>query len=360
MNKNKVLFVCPKYDESRISGTSVRPIQMLRAFKNVYGSENVIEAIGESKDRKKVYQNINIDELDLVYMENSTMPLALTDDDHFPRNILLEFIFFRKCKNLNIPVFVFYRDVRWRFNFYKKKHKFIKRVATYIFYIFELVLYKISKVKLCLPSYDMADYVPLYSKDRVIALPPGSNASIPQKHHYKYGETFRLLYIGGILPPVYDLTEMFSVLEKIENAELVIICREAEWRLITEDKLYKTGNNIEIVHESGLALESRLRDAHALFDFRSGSKYLNFSMPIKIFESIGAGLPVICKANTAYGNYISHNRLGWVFNNSNELILGLNEIIASPKEYQKISKNTFLHSEQVSWASRIEKLRGLD
>ncbi|MDG1163817.1 MAG: glycosyltransferase [Porticoccaceae bacterium] len=359
MKRNKVLFVCPKYDESRISGTSVRPIQMLQALKDVYGPENVVEAVGESSDRRKVYKNLDIDELHLVYMENSTMPLALTDDDHIPRNIFLEYTLFQKCKNKNISVFVFYRDVRWRFNFYKRKHKFLKRMFAYTFYFIELALYKLSNVKLCMPSCHMADYVPLYSRDTVIKLPPGSSCGIAYNHSYNYGEKFRLLYTGGILPPVYDLTEMFSVLENIENIELVLVCRAVEWKLAIEANMYKPGANVKIVHESGAALESLFRHAHAFLDFREGTEYLNFSMPIKIFESIGAGLPVICKANTAYGNYVKHNHAGWVFEDSVGLISGLKEIVDSPEEYIEIAKKTNLHSKDVTWISRIEKLRAL-
>ena len=359
MKKNKVLFVCPKYDESRISGTSVRPIQMLQALKDVYGPENVVVAVGESSDRRKVYQNLDIDELDFVYMENSTMPLALTDVDHVPRNLLLEYRFFSKCRARKVPVFVFYRDIRWRFDFYRSKNWLFKRLFAYIFYILELAIYRLVGARLCMPSCDMADYVPLFSRSNVTELPPGSNCEVAIERSYVEGEKFQLLYVGGVLPPVYDLTKMLQIVSLSKHVEFVIVCRKAEWDYVLANKTYALLDNVKVVHESGNALSKRFTSAHALLDFRTGVEYLNFSMPIKIFESLGTGLPVICNGETAFGRYVRSKQVGWVYSDLQAIIEGVEKLVCDPEGYRIVSRTTYEHSKSVTWTSRIETIRDL-
>jgi len=49
------------------------------------------------------------------------------------------------------------------------------------------------------------------------------------------------------------------------------------------------------------------------------SNYLQFSMPIKLFEAIGAGLPIITNKSTEMGNFVDRKNLGWTFETQHDL-----------------------------------------
>ena len=71
---------------------------------------------------------------------------------------------------------------------------------------------------------------------------------------------------------------------------------------------------VKIIHESGKELEKYYEEADicSLF-FESES----FAMPIKLFEILGHQKPIATK-NTAAGEFIKRNKVGWEVSYSEE------------------------------------------
>jgi len=143
---NKVLVYFPYPLREANSGSAVRPLKMLQAFRE-YTNKNGLELIeihGDSKERKKRVKEfkskVNPNDVLFCYMENSTLPFWLTDKDHFPRTPLLEISFFRYLKQYSIPLGLFYRDIYWKFDDYALKG--YKRRIMRIIYRAEHSIYK--------------------------------------------------------------------------------------------------------------------------------------------------------------------------------------------------------------------------
>ena len=80
---------------------------------------------GYAKERKKRFDEIKTQvkngvKFDFLYSESSTMPTILTEPHHMPIHPFVDFSLFRFCKKNGIKIGLFYRDIYWKFDIYKK------------------------------------------------------------------------------------------------------------------------------------------------------------------------------------------------------------------------------------------------
>src|SRR5699024_1878719 len=124
MEKKQCIFHIPiDLRGQKNSGSSVRPNKMIEAFQNIGYKVEII--MGDGKKKKKIKKR---EKYDFLYSESSNLPTLLTETHHFPRYPFLDFRFFRFCKKHNIKIGLFYRDVHWKFDHFKKgksKYKLI-------------------------------------------------------------------------------------------------------------------------------------------------------------------------------------------------------------------------------------------
>ena len=125
--KNMIFHIPMQIDPKMQSGSQVRPHNMIQAFKNI--GYNVDVVMGYVKNRKKqiakIKENINNGvKYDFLYSESSTMPTTLTEKNHLPIAPFLDFDFFKFCKQYGIKIGLFYRDIHWKFEQYKKQTPF--------------------------------------------------------------------------------------------------------------------------------------------------------------------------------------------------------------------------------------------
>ena len=101
MNKQIIFHIPNKLDKSQNSGSQIRPIKMIQAFKNIgYKVDLIMGTVKERKIQiKNLKQRINAGEkYEFLYSESSTMPTALTEPHHLPVAPFLDFDFFKYCK----------------------------------------------------------------------------------------------------------------------------------------------------------------------------------------------------------------------------------------------------------------------
>ena len=106
--KKRIIFHIPfKIDKKRLSGTNIRPVKLLNAFKELGYTVDFISGYGEERKKtiEQIKQNIkNGIKYEFLYSESSTMPTLLTEKNHFPRYPFLDFNFFKFCKNNGIKI----------------------------------------------------------------------------------------------------------------------------------------------------------------------------------------------------------------------------------------------------------------
>ena len=304
------------------SGSQVRPSRMIKAFRQLgYRVETVV---GSAEERRRSMELIREmmkagHRFDFAYAESSTMPTLLTEPHHMPTYPLLDFRFFKYLKKQSIPVGLFYRDAYWRFSVYARRVSFPKRHVARAFYWYDWIRYRELLNHLFLPTTKMLEVLPSWTGGTVSALPPGCeeyDPSIPDASSTDISmadRSLRLFYVGGIQPPLYNMRPMLEVVNELEGVSLTICCRESEWQ---ECELFYErvfdAQKMHIVHAHGFELADYYRSADMFIDLRKEHAYWRYTLPLKVFEPIGFGLPSIIGYCSEAARFVERNETGWV------------------------------------------------
>lgn len=314
-NRKYCIFHIPNYiDKSKASGSSIRPVKMLEAFrKNGYHVDCVW---GYGKERKKAIKRIkgNIRQgrkYDFLYSESSTMPTLLTEKDHFPRYPLLDFNFFKFCKKNGIKVGIFYRDVQWKFPFYAQQVNWIKRWFSIPLYKYDLYKYRKLIDVFYLPSLEMKKYLGEYSellKKSQILMPGCDKKSLAEDK--KDTEELHIFYVGGIRG-IYDIKLFLKTVSGMDHIKVTLCCRKNEWETVSgEYKEYMT-DNINVIHVSGEQLADYYAWADICSVYAGIGEYFSMAMPVKVFEYLSYLKPMLGVKGTVSGDFIEENDIGW-------------------------------------------------
>lgn len=322
MGKKRCIFHIPDYvDPLGMSGSSVRPNNMIKAFVNLGYEVAVITGYGNCRaEQIKLVKNriINGVKYDFLYAESSTMPTLLTEKNHVPKYPFLDYSFFKFCRKSGIKIGLFYRDIYWKFPAYKNSVSFLKRCISIPMYKYDLHMYKklinvfyvaSSKVKIYLPK----SFRNLY----VDTLPPGAeynhNFLDDSENHFNNlnKDNLVIFYVGGISKEYYDLTEMLKALYSRTNVCLYLCCREKEWEIeyCRYDKFLT--DRIKVIHESGKNLLEYYNIADVTSIVLNPSEYRNMAMPIKLFEYLSHTVPVLITSESVAADFVY--KTGWGF-----------------------------------------------
>jgi glycosyltransferase involved in cell wall biosynthesis len=293
------------------SASGIRPLQMMEAFRSL-GIE--VDAVcGYAAERAQAMARVEryIDQgvpYAFMYGESSTEPTLLTDRHHLPLNPLLDFGFFARLRSRAIPLGVFYRDIYWRFPGYGPMLPLWKRWGAKLFYRYDLLQYRRLLDRLYLPSMAMAAHVPWFDRARMVALPPGfADQALPASPPAR---KLRLLYVGGI-GDHYRMHELFRALGMASAAELTVCTREADWLAVCQEYPVGAAGNVRIVHRSGAQLQELIANADLGVICVDPHAYWTFAAPVKLYEYLGAGKPVLASQGTLAADFVEREGIGW-------------------------------------------------
>ena len=298
------------------AASAIRPRKMLEAFQDNFGEVFVISGYGkERREKFKKLKKLILSGLkyEFMYSENSTMPNLMTEKNHMPYYPFLERTIFKFCKEHNIPIGLFYRDVYWKFPVYKQKVSFMKRCITLPLYKYDLLIYNKYIDIMYLPSDEMKGYVDF--KGITKALPPGDDAqdeSVKRKGEAR-NKQLELFYVGGVGGD-YDISKLLEGVSRCEFLHLTLCCHENQWEQWVQEKGLNVSENITIVHKKGEELEEFYEKADLGILFFTSSGYRKMAMPVKLFEYIGHFLPVVATKGCAAGTFVENNDIGWTIN----------------------------------------------
>lgn len=364
MKKFLVYFPFPA--PSSESGSGVRPQKIIEAF-NEFAKENGLECIfivGTASERtvllKKLYQEVNASDILFCYMENRTIPIWLTDPNHWPMHPLLDVNFFRYLKKNNIPLGIFYRDIYWKFDhIYKLSNPVLKKVIIQMFKL-ELKMFNKYSKKIFLPSFAMNKYVGM-PPEKVISSPPGGIDRTLETHTNKINGIVTAIYVGAA-DPRYGIFDVLEALSQLNNdgtkIYLKLVCREKEFQLHHEKfQPYLEKEWLEIFHASGEKLIPIYNQADFGIVTYKNDEYNDFSMPVKLFEYISYGLPVLASNTTAMKEVVEANHFGKTVNDTVEDIKeGLSAFLneQTRKEYHENAIRA-LKTKHL-WKHRVEQI----
>ncbi|KZZ85063.1 glycosyltransferase family 4 protein [Bacillus sp. SJS] len=362
--KHAIVYFPYELQKNPKSGSGVRPKRLVEAFTRYGEKENlkIIVISGQTKDRKERIReylgNHDVKDAVFCYMENSTMPYWLTDKDHVPRGIGMDFSFWKKLKENHVPIGCFYRDVYWQFDdMYVPPfgYKFLTPVMRNI-YRRELSTYHKVVDKMYLPSLEMNRFVK-WEKE-FDELPPGMEQVPALEHNTSSIPT--AVYVGGITDTVGILTmlEAFSLLnEGGVNVKLEFICREGEFKKYPEVQKFQDEPWISIQHLSGDELKEVYKSADLALIPREKNTYHDFAMPVKLFEYLSYSLPIVATNCDAHARFLEDNQFGIVSTVDKQDFAEAVHQALKPEVHQELVRSIQEHAfEKNSWDARVQKV----
>ncbi len=351
----KILFHYPFPLIYPIDGSSVRPLKMLEAFKELGYTVDIV--CGYRKERSRAISEIKNKishgvQYDFLYTESSTMPTLLTEKHHLPLAPFLDFNFFSFLKKKGVPIGLFYRDIYWIFPPYSQLVGKIKALISKQFYLYDLKQYEKYLDQLYIPSFEMKKYIPINKKILTSALPPGH--SVEQQEIKNINKKINLLYIGGFSDH-YQMHELFYALKKLPSVQLILCTRQAEWE--SQKQTYPSIPNIKIVHSFGKELENLYRMSDIAMLFFPPQEYRNFAAPVKLYEYLGHLKPIIASSGTLAGNFVASNNIGWEIPYHHEHLINLIHTIQKKPSIikEKISYCKII-SQNHTWKARAQQV----
>lgn len=359
-NSKKMIFHIPLFlDENAMSASGIRPLKMIKGFKDAGFDVEIVS--GNAKERNvktaEILKKIkNGEKYDFCYSESSTMPTLLTDRHHLPLHPFVDFGFFKDLKKNGIPIGLFYRDVYWTFDLYKKSVPALKRIFAYCFYKYDLRMYNKFVDTLFLPSLKMFNYIPGEVKvPDVKALPSGCEIykNTEQKNDH---EGLNILYVGGITAPLYDITPLVKAVTNRSMLHLTVICRKNEYDAMKNYYNMESVPNISVIHGRGDIVEECYKKADIFSIVRSFDEYLTFAMPFKLFEALSHGIPVVTSPGTAVSDFVESNDVGWIVDgNYGEFLQNLAE---NKELLEEKRKNVIKAIPENTWEARALSVAG--
>jgi hypothetical protein len=338
------------------SGSEVRPKQMIEAFHMLGYDVEQVTGYGKERSRSivEVLRNIKNGKIyDFVYAESGPTPTLLSEPHHLPIYPCLDFNFLGQIKSYGIPIGMFYRDLHWRFERYRQAFPWYKRAMAILFHWYDWFQYKRLVDWLFLPSLRMQKALPSkWGNDNLSALPPGGKICGIDGRSTTFALPLRLFYVGGITPPLYDLRPMFNAVAQVKGIELVVCCREEEW--IDQRSYYPNPkkSNVQIVHAYGSALSQLYQTSHVFALIWQPYEYLDFAMPVKLFEALGHSLPIITLEGTESARFVAREDVGWVVSDMKQFHLLLIHLRDHPKELIKKQQHCQSVRQQHRWIDR--------
>jgi len=242
----------------------------------------------------ELIQIIKRNEIDCVYVEALAASLFAFD-----------YIFLEKFKKNDIPIFPFIRDMYWKYDGMFRKtsqnRKWLMRCSK------EFDWYTRNASALLFPSKIMADSVDYPEK---YVLPPAGDPSRCLAPELPYNKN--IVFSGGISPKYGIDTLMRSMAllgERFFDARCSVIGQDdketiCEWKdsrcaTFIPDKTYNE-------------MPQLLANAYMTTIPIPKIPHNDFAMPLKLFDYMSAGRPVIATDCTAQAEFIKRNQIGIV------------------------------------------------
>lgn len=355
-----------KLNQEAMSAPMLRPRKLIQAFQNIGYCVDVVEGTAKEraikiKDIKNKMKEGRI--YDFMYAESSTMPTILTEAHHLPTHPFLDFSFFKFIKKNNIKIGLFYRDIYWKFESYKKGLPAWKSSIAILCYKYDLMMYEKLLNKFYIASPKVLEYIDSETLKAISsALPPGSENIVVEDTNKMernfYKEPLHIFYVGG-LGNYYQIVNLMEAVNKNLKCELTICCREKEWETEKNNLEQYRASNIHIIHKSNTELEPYYEKADICSLMFKPSIYINMAMPYKSFEYLAHLKPVLATRGTAIGDFVKTNDIGWSIDYTvKEIKKIITVIIAHPELLQNKIFNCKKVKQKNTWEERVKEIVG--
>lgn len=367
--KRCIFYLPHELPEKCFTPGRLRPKKMIQAFRDIgYDVFVICGYCNERKERiKELKCNIkNGYHYEFMYTESSSIPTLLTQPHHYPTHPFMDFSFFSYIKKQGIKIGLFYRDIHWKFNIfkpftYRKILAPIKKYMYLAFYKYDILQYKRLIDCFYLPSMTMAEIIGSKRLKKIssLLLPASDNLCIKRKDYSKRDFTekpLHIFYVGNISEH-YHLMEILKAVSRTEHCTMTLCCNEQIWLNQKEEFEPYLADNIHIIHKNSDELEPYYEEADIGSILLEHNSYMDMAIPFKSFEYLAHEIPAIATADTAIGDFIETNGIGWTIPYNAEAAHELlKRIIQNPELISEKQQNCIKTKQDNLWTVRAKKV----
>ena len=344
--KSNIIYITFIDFEDQKSGSSVRPKKIYDAFLEEGYNVSLLKGQQNRKLERwkacfKFFKEIKNKEYEFCYVEPPAGPIFNLCD-----HLLLLYI----SKIMKVPVGLFYRDAYWKFaDWYEVKG--LKKFIINTMHKFDWKIIKSVCKRVYFPSKTMGD---LFDFSDKMPLPPGAEKISVDK---KKSDEVELIYVGGVSEQYGGtlLLEAMEEVNKVKKINLHLVCREEEVKKIEG---YKGKEWLSLYHASGDELKEIYDKANVAIIPRKVDFYMDFAMPVKLFEYISYELPIISTNCKEVAKFINENNIGLVCDDNVQSLVNTLLSIDMDK-INELTKNVKLAKENNTWNSRVKEIKRL-
>lgn len=341
------------------SASGIRPVKMRRAFEDA--GYLVLEISGNHEQRrgqiKELRRRIRAGlRPDFVYSESATNPTGLGEKVTRHTSWARDIRFLQFCRRKGIPVGLFYRDIYWAFPEFGQALSRLTLTLMMWRYRADLRGYSTGVDVLFVPSIGMTDFIPIQNKYAYYPLPSGTERVLTGNS----GKGVGVLYVGGI-GEHYRMHEAFrgTRIAAAGGADVRFrVCtRKQEWVGARENYEPLRGTSISVAHASGQELECLFAESNVGSLFVEPSLYRDFAVPMKLYDYIGHGMPVIASEGTLVGQVVREWNIGWTIPYNAEAWSDLiHRLDDDPLELEVKRRSVLKISPEQTWLARAREV----
>ena len=333
MTRDKILMHVPYSflgEQDRTSGSRVVPYQLYLAFQEIGYKVDLI--IGSRAVRQgqvmELIKSRKLDEYSFCFSEPSTNPV----------HPVVDYAFYSLLWANKVPTAIYYTDAYWKFpDLFPLPH--FKSPLFRFRYRFDLFVFSRAASIVLFPTGAMADVFQLRCPK--VVLPFGGEILFQDSHTRPEIDT--AIYVGGIAHRygAAVLLRAFDLINERTRLNLELVCREDE--LEREQAVfgpYFSAGWLYIHHLSGDALHEVYRKGDLAIIALLKNVYNDIVIPVKMFEYLSHGLPMVATHCTETANFITHNQVGLIAeDNPESLAEKILQLMNDPELYRELRRN---------------------
>lgn len=341
-------------DPQPAAASRLRPKKMLESFHELGGTVHRItgtplqRSLAYGDLRRRVRRGRRIDYL---YSENSTQPNVLASSVRGGIAPFLDSRILRFADRHRIPAGQFYRDVYWRFPGALASSPPLRRAVMEAAYRFDAAVLRRLRTHVFLPSERMGPVVPL-PEGRYSALPPGCDV-----HDSISPEGLHLLYVGG-LGSEYGMQLCVEAVRSVPGVSLTMVVRPDDWkrhRAVYEPLM---DDSIRVVHARSHELGPIYDQASACVLFVEPGEYRTFAAPVKFFEYMSYGKPILLSEGTYAAEFAAARGIGLEIPYTRDAFTAaLHELAEHPEMLQHLAEGAQRERHANTWLRRAQQAR---
>lgn len=349
INSKKIIYITYVDFDNLTSGSSVRPKKMYDAFRELDYEITLLTGLQNRyferiKNIFKVYKEIRKLEYAYCYVEPPAGPVFNIFD-----HLLLLYI-----KNVKkVPIGLFYRDAYWKFaDWYELKG--LKRFIINTMHRFDWLVFNNTCKVIYFPSETMKELFNVKGKSET--LPPGAEEKIYIEKDNFHNKS--LIYVGAVggnngVDLLLQALDSINSNEKLVNLTLIVREVNEDIKKYLDKEWLKVATGV-----SGIDMLSKYYEeaSYAVIP-RKIDLYMNFAVPIKLYEYISFGIPVISTNCEEIARILKGNNLGLVAEDNVESLRNvINKAFEGEEYYKDYKRNLREYINNNHWKARIEKI----